>query len=129
MKNVLNAEWNNKERKNIALRLWIGCLCASKCRLTSVSEHNRDGTPKRERSYTPQMRAESFKRIMITGREDPKYEAGVEAAPAWELIKNAEAAKKMFLDGIPNLNDSPVTKYLNDRNKIIIFAEDIEINK
>jgi hypothetical protein len=75
------------------------------------------------------MRAESFKRIMITSREDPIYEAGVEAAPVWELIKNAEADKKMYLDGIPNLNDSPVTKYLNDRNKIIISAEDIEINK
>ena len=45
------------------------------------------------------------------------------------LIKNAEADKKMYLDGIPNLNDSLVTKYLNDRNKIIISAEEIEINK
>ena len=51
MKNVLNDDWSDKERKNIALRLWTGCLCAAKkCRLTSVSEHNRDGTPKRESS-------------------------------------------------------------------------------
>jgi hypothetical protein len=70
------------------------------------------------------MRAESFKKIIITSREDPIYEAGVEAAPVWESIENAEVDKKMYLDripnldGIPNLNDSPVTKYLNDRNKI-----------
>ncbi len=66
---------------------------------------------------------------MITNREDPLYEAGVEASSCLGLIKNAEADKKMYLDGIPNLNDSPVTKYLNDRNKIIISAEEIEINK
>ena len=53
---------DDKERKNIALRLWTDCLCAAKkCRLTSVSEHYRDGTPKRESSYTPEMRAESSK--------------------------------------------------------------------
>jgi hypothetical protein len=31
----------------------------------------------------------------------------------------------MYLDGIPNLKDSPVTKYLKDRNKTIISADDI----
>ncbi len=130
MEYVLNDEWSDKERKNIALRLWTGCLCAAKeCRRTSVSEHNPDGTAKRESPYTPEMRAESFKKIMITSREDPIYEAGVEAAPVWELIENAVGDKKMYLDGIPNLYDSPVTKYLKDRNKIIITAEDIEINK
>jgi hypothetical protein len=130
MEYVLNDEWSDKERKNIALRLWTGCLCAAKeCRRTSVSEHNPDGTAKRESSYTPEMRAESFKKIMITSREDPIYEAGVEVAPVWELIENAVGDKKMYLDGIPNLNDSPVTKYLKDRSKIIISAEDIEINK
>ncbi|MFZ0742549.1 MAG: hypothetical protein WAM54_13230 [Nitrososphaeraceae archaeon] len=75
------------------------------------------------------MRAVSFKKIMITSREDPIYEAGVEVAPVWELIENAGADKKMYLDGIPNLNGSAVTKYLKDRNKIIISADDIEINK
>jgi hypothetical protein len=85
--------------------------------------------PLREKALTIQMRAESFKRIMIMSREDPIYEVGVKAAPVWVLIKNAEADKKMYLDGIPNLNDSLVTKYLNDRNKVIISAEDIEINK
>jgi hypothetical protein len=62
-------------------------------------------------------------------REDSIYQAGVEVAPVWELILNEAGDKKMYLDGIPNLNDSPVTKYLKDRNKIIISAQDIEINK
>jgi hypothetical protein len=53
----------------------------------------------------------------------------VEAATVWELIEIAVSGKKMYLDGTPSLNDSPVTKYLKDRNKIIISAEDIEINK
>ena len=117
-------------RRYIALRLWTGCLCASKeCRRTSIAKHNPDGTTKSEYQYTPEMRAESFKKIMITSREDPVYEAGVEVAPIWELIENAEPGKKMYLDGIPNLNDSPVTKYLKDRNKTIISADDLEINQ
>jgi hypothetical protein len=35
----------------------------------------------------------------------------------------------MYLDGIPNLKNLPVTKYLKDRNKTIISADDIVINK
>ena len=130
VRSILNNGWGDIERINIALRLWTGCLCASKeCRRTSVAEHNPDGTTKSEYQYTPEMRAESFKKIMITSREDPIYEAGVEAAPIWELIENAEPDKKMYLDGIPNLNDSPLTKYLKDRNKTIISADDLEINQ
>jgi hypothetical protein len=37
--------------------------------------------------------------------------------------------KKMYLDGIPSLKDSPVTKYLKDGNKPVISADDVEINK
>ena len=37
---------------------------------------------------------------MITSNEDPIYEAGVQAAPVWELIENAAPDKKMYLDGI-----------------------------
>jgi hypothetical protein len=116
----------NRERKTTALRLWTGCLCAAKeCRRNSVSEHNPDGTTKRESPYTPAMRAESFEKIMRTVYEDPIYKAGVEVAPVWELIENAAPNKKMYLDGIPNLNDSPVTRYLKDKNKLIISADDI----
>ena len=53
----------------------------------------------------------------------------MEAAPIWELIENAAPDKKMYLDGIPNLNHSPVTKYLKDKNKTTILADDIKINK
>jgi hypothetical protein len=79
--------------------------------------------------YSPRARAESFKKIMITSNEDPIYESGVQAAPVWELIENAAPDKKMYLDGILNVFDSPVAKYLKDRNKRIISADDIEINK
>ena len=130
VRSIVNNGCSDSERKNIALRLWTGCLCASKeCRRTSVAEHNPDGTTKSEYQYTPEMRAESFKKIMITSREDPIYEAGVEAAPVWELIENRTPDKKMYLDGIPNLNNSPVTKYLKDRKKTIISADDLEINQ
>jgi hypothetical protein len=130
VRSILNNGRGDIERINIALRLWTGCLCAAKeCRRTSVAEHNPDGTTKSEYQYTSEMRAESFKKIMITSREDPIYEAGVEAAPVWELIENRTPDKKMYLDGIPNLNDSPVTKYLKDRKKTIISADDLEINQ
>src|SRR5215211_7405306 len=87
---VLSNVWSDRERKNIALRLWTGCLCTAKeCRRTSVAEHNSDGTTRRESPYTPELRAESFEKIMMTSRQDPIYEAGVEAAPVWELIENA----------------------------------------
>jgi hypothetical protein len=75
------------------------------------------------------MRTESFEKIMITSSKDPIYEAGVEAAPVWELIENAAPDKKMYLTGIPNLNGSPVTKYLKHKNKTIISADDINISE
>ena len=41
VRSILNNGWGNSERISIALRLWSGCLCASKeCRRTSVAEHN-----------------------------------------------------------------------------------------
>ena len=128
IQSTLSKVQNEKERGNIALRLWTGCICAAQeCRRTSVVQHNPDGTTKRETVYNPERRNESFKKIMITSREDPIYEAGVEAAPVWELMLNAENDKKMYLVGIPNLNSSPVTKYLKDKSKVIISADDIEI--
>ena len=59
----------------------------------------------------------------LSWSKDPVYEARMEAAPVWELIENAAPDKKMYLGGIPNLNHSPVTKYLKDKNKTIISAE------
>jgi hypothetical protein len=121
--------FSNSERGNIALRLWTGCLCAVKeCRPTCVIEHNPNGAAKRENTHSSDVRAESFNKIMITSRADPIYKAGVEIAPVWELIENAGPDKKLFLDGIPELNQSPITKYLKDRNKAVISAEDIETN-
>ena len=45
IQSILSDVLNDRERGNIALRLWTGCLCVSKeCRRTSVAEHNPDGT-------------------------------------------------------------------------------------
>jgi hypothetical protein len=130
IRDILLDKLRDRERKTIALRLWTGCLCAAKeCWRTSVSEHNPDGTTKKESHYTPDMRAESFEKIMRTVYEDPIYRAGVEVAPVWELIENAAPGKKMHLDGIPNLSNSPVMRYLKDKSKTIISADDIEINE
>ena len=127
VQDILNDVDSDIERTNIALRLWTGCLCVTKeCRLSSVTEHNPDGTIRRETPYTPDMRAESFEKIMRTVHEDPVYEAGVEVATVWELIVNAGPNKKMYLEGIPNLNNSPVTKYIKNKNKVVISADDIE---
>jgi hypothetical protein len=129
VQSILSKVQNKKERGNIALRMWTGCICAAQeCRRVSVAQHNPDGTTKRETVYTPERRNESFEKIMITSSKDPIYEAGVEAAPVWELMLNAGSNKKMHLAGIPNLNSSPVTRYLKDRNKTIISANDIDIN-
>jgi hypothetical protein len=63
---------------------------------------------------------------MHTVYEDPVYEAGVEVAPVWQLVVYAGPDKKMYFDGILNLHNSPVTKYIKDKNKTIISTEDIE---
>jgi hypothetical protein len=126
-RNVLADVDSDIERTNIALRLWTGCLCVTKeCMISSVTEYSPDGTIKREIPYTPEMRAESFKKIMRTVYEDPVYRAGVEVAPVWDLIVNAEPNKKMYLDGILSLHSSPVTKYIKNKNKTIISPDDIE---
>ncbi len=64
---ILRSIWDDTnsyiEIINIALRLWTGCICVTKeCRLSSVTEHNPDGTTKREIPYTSEMRAESFEK-------------------------------------------------------------------
>lgn len=61
IQNILNNGCDDGERKNIALRLWTGCLCAAKeCRRNSVAEHNPDGTTKSESQYTPEMFLQGF---------------------------------------------------------------------
>ena len=127
---ILHDVYNYRERKSILLRLWCGCLSAAKeCRKIFVSELNPDGTPKKEEPYTPDMRATSFRKIIIpTTNEDPIYNAGVEAAAVWELIENAAPDKKMYLEGIPNLDSSPITKYVKDKSKTIISEDDVMIS-
>jgi hypothetical protein len=130
IKSILYDLQNSIERRNITLKIWTGCISAAKgCRSTYVAERNPDGTTKKECLYTPDMRAVAFNEVLTISKKDSVYEAGVEAAPVWELIVNHENHKKMYLDGIPNLSDSPITKYVKDRNKTIISADDIDLNK
>ena len=47
IQSILSDILNDRERGNITLRLWTGCICVSKeCRRASVAEHNPDGTIK-----------------------------------------------------------------------------------
>ena len=63
---------------------------------------------------------------MNTSRDDPVYEAGVEVAPVWESVENADDNKKMYLEGSPSLSKSPVTKYLKDRTPIFDILEVVD---
>jgi hypothetical protein len=130
IQSILDEVHDYEERKSILLRLWCGCLSAAKeCRETFVFEHNPNSTPKKVQVYTSEIRATSFMEIITpTANEDPIYNAGGEAAPIWELIENAVPDKKMYLDGIPNLDNSPITKYVKDKSKTIISKDDIMVS-
>jgi hypothetical protein len=111
VQSILHDVYSDGDRKNIALRLWVGCLYTAKLlRRDYVAEHNSDGTPKRLEPITPKMRQDNFNSMAEILLEDPIYEAGVQAAPVWELKLNEEPDKKMSLEGIPNPNDSPCYK-------------------
>jgi hypothetical protein len=90
---------NGKQRINITLRLWAGCLDAAKnLRYKTASEQ----------IITPEIRATAFKEsIDPKASSDPIYFAGVEAAPILKKLRN----EPIFTDGIPL--DSPVMNHLN----------------
>ena len=126
MKRVLYDVSSPIDRRNIILKLWRGCLDASKTLPKDyVAECNPDGTPKRLEPYTPKMREDHFNSMSDLISIDPVYRTGVESAPVWELRKIGDHNKKMYLEGVPS--DSPVRKHIKDRNRLIISAEDIDI--
>jgi hypothetical protein len=85
------------ERLNLVLRLWSGCLMAAK----TIAESTRSG------ANTPDVRRNTFAMIDEAARNDPIFEAGVEAAPAFK-----DAMKQAYsLAGVPD--DSPVRRYAN----------------
>jgi hypothetical protein len=87
LQRIIHDVLSDRDRKNIALRLWAGCLDAAKTlRYAYVSERNPDGTTKREEPITPQGRHTAFtSKIDHNAKQDPIYNAGVESAPIWEL--------------------------------------------
>ena len=90
----------DKDRKNIILKLFAGCLDASKSlRKEYVAECNLDGTPKRLELITPEMRQDYFNGMLEKIVSDPVYKIGVEVAPVWELRVIGEHNKKMYLGG------------------------------
>jgi hypothetical protein len=82
-------------RLNAVLRLWAGCLMAAK----TIADETFSG------ENTPDDRRENFAMIDEAARNDPIFEAGVEAAPAFK----DEMEQHYSFDGVPE--DSPVRRY------------------
>ena len=96
---------DGKQRINITLRLWAGCLDAAKYLRDKYMSRSNDGTVSEE-TITPEMRAKAFKEsINPKASLDPIYYTGVEAAPIFKRVRN----EPIFSDGIPS--DSPVMNF------------------
>jgi hypothetical protein len=101
---------DGRQRINITLRLWAGCLDAEKF-LWKIYVNIRGDWGINEEAITSDMRAKAFKEsIDPKALSDPIYHAGVEAAPILRRLRN----EPIFIDGIPS--ESPVMNYL-DPNK------------
>jgi hypothetical protein len=74
-------------RLNIALRLWAGCLDTAK---TIASQTNRGPN-------SPQTRAAAMPGIDARAATDAVYQAGVEAAPAFKMLRN----EPYSMEGVP----------------------------
>ncbi|MFL6320256.1 MAG: hypothetical protein ACJ72Q_07265 [Nitrososphaeraceae archaeon] len=98
---------DGKQRINITLRLWAGCLDAAKYLQDKYVSRRNDGTVS-EAIITPDMRAKAFKKtINPKASLDTIYYTGVEAAPVLRKIRE----QPTYSDGIPS--DSPVMNHLN----------------
>jgi hypothetical protein len=127
LQKILYDVLSDTDRKNIALRLWAGCLDAAKTlRDTYVSEHNPDGNTKKEEHITPKARNTAFTKVDPNAKKDPIYNAGVESAPVWELKLKKTLDKKIYVEGVPQ--ESTVWRYIIDKNRKIISADDIKIS-
>jgi hypothetical protein len=103
----LTEELDNKIRKNILLRLWVGCIDAAKAiRFTYVSGI-KDGIVI-EAPITIEYRQRLFALIDLLSKTDLIYKAGVEAAPAYKKILQQHYS----FNGVPM--DSAVRKYPNE---------------
>ena len=85
-------------KKSVILRLWSGCLDATK----SVATETLDG------ATSPERRRQQFFQIDLFARWDSIYRAGVETAPELNKIRK----QYYSFDGVPN--DSPVRRFPNE---------------
>jgi hypothetical protein len=83
------------ERLNVVLRLWAACLMAAK----TIAHETRSG------ENSPDDRRKRFAMIDEAAKNDPIFEAGVEAARAFK----DEMKQGYSLDGVPE--DSPVRRF------------------
>ena len=86
----------DRNRINIALRLWSGCISAAK----TIALQTKSGL------NTPQIRGLLFsKKIDPTAQMDAIYREGVEAAPSFKSLRKEEYS----FEGVPET--SVVRKY------------------
>ena len=106
----LTEQMDEKLRKNILLRLWMGCMDAAKAiRFSSVAGVRKGVVI--EAPMTTQHRQILFQLIDLLSKTDLIYAAGVEAAPLYKkLVKQYYS-----FDGVPP--DSIVRKYSNEYQK------------
>jgi hypothetical protein len=103
----LTEELDYNIRKNILLRLWVGCIDAAKAiRFTYVSGI-KDGIVI-EAPITIEYRQSIFALIDLLSKTDLIYKAGVEAAPAYKKILEQHYS----FNGVPP--NSAVRKYPNE---------------
>ena len=106
----LTEQMDEKLRKNILLRIWMGCMDAAKAIRFSSIAGVRNGVVI-EAPMTTQHRQILFQLIDLLSKTDLIYAAGVEAAPLYKkLVKQYYS-----FDGVPS--DSIVRKYSNEYQK------------
>jgi hypothetical protein len=110
------------DRKNMILRLWVGCVDAAKA--TRDKYNAGRGV---QIAYTPEDRAKTDATVRQKAPKDPLYEAGVEAALFFELIENKHTQR--YLEGISS--GSLIRKYLKDnsKDKSIITVDDLLVEE
>lgn len=106
----LTEQLDDKVRKNILLRLWIGCIDAAKAIRFNYVAGLRGGQVI-EAPITIEYRLNLFKLIDLLAKTDSIYRAGVEAAPAYKRI-----LKEYYsFNGVPA--DSVVRRFPNEYQK------------
>ena len=103
----LTEQLDDNIRKNILLRLWVGCIDAAKAIRFTYVAGIKDGIVI-EAPITIEYRQSLFGLIDLLSKTDLIYKAGVEAAPVYKNILQQHYS----FNGVPM--DSAVRKYQNE---------------